>query len=112
MPLDNDAARDRVFLADMLADDYFPRHLVVQGQQILQSVCEAIERHRPADLAGLYAITHAATEAFNALSEDFEAADSEIETAAREAIASDFAFIARTYGYDADTEALIAPRDW
>jgi hypothetical protein len=38
---------------------------------------------------------------------------SEIETAAREAIAHDFDVIAGAYGFaDADIEELIATRDW
>jgi hypothetical protein len=60
----------------------------------------------------LYALTHAATEEFNALAEEFEENDSELETAAREAIAEDFEWIAKAYGFDADIEELIAPRDW
>ena len=49
---------------------------------------------------------------FNTLGEAFYEHDSEIETVARECIAADFAFIASTYGFDADTEEMIATRDW
>ena len=49
---------------------------------------------------------------FNDLQEDFEEADSEIETGAREAIAEDFAFVAKAYGFEADREELIATREW
>ena len=45
-------------------------------------MCEKIEAERPNDLAALYTITHASTEEFNALAEEFEDQDSEIETAA------------------------------
>lgn len=100
------------WLAEMMDDGYFPDALVAKGQQILIRLAEAVEAQRP-DLAGLYVLSHAATEEFNALESEFEDAGSEIETAAREAIAEDFGFIADSYGYlDADLEELIAPRDW
>ena len=35
-----------------------------------------------------------------------------VETGAREAIGGDFDFIAKTYGYNADIEELIATRNW
>jgi len=46
------------------------------------------------------------------LQEEFYENDSEIETAARECIAMDFEFIAKSYGFEADSEELIATRDW
>ena len=101
------------FLREMYDDPYFPDHVVDKGKAVLLRLCERIEAERPADLAALYKLTHAATEEFNALEDDFEAAGSEIETAAREQIAEDFGFIATVYGFaDADVEELIAPRDW
>ena len=74
--------------------------------------CDSIELEKPRDLQALYALTHAATDEFNALAEAFYEHDSEIETAARECIAEDFGFIASTYGFDADIEEMIATRDW
>ncbi|EIG26584.1 DUF5713 family protein, partial [Neisseria sicca] len=39
--------------------------------------------------------------------------DSEIETVARDTIATDMEYIAQSYGFeDADIEELVAPRDW
>jgi hypothetical protein len=100
------------FLAEMLDDDYFPTHLVERGQGILLDLCAAIEREQPVG-AAVYALTHAATEHFNALDEALQAEGSEIETAAREQIAADVDFILHTYGYgDLDLEEAIAPRDW
>ena len=56
---------------------------------------------------------HAATERFNELAEEFEENDSEIETVARDTIATDMEYIAQSYGFeDADIEELVAPRDW
>jgi hypothetical protein len=112
MPVTNAAIVTRALLADMYRDDYFPDALVDKGKAILLRLCESIEQRKPADLDALYALTHAATEEFNALAEEFYEHDSEIETAARECIAEDFAFIAQAYGYDADIETLIETRDW
>jgi hypothetical protein len=100
------------FLADMYRDGYFPNDLVDKGRSILIRLCEAIEDQKPASLEGLYRLTHAATEEFNDLAAEFEAHDSEIETVAREAIGADVAAISSAYGFDADIEELIAPRDW
>jgi hypothetical protein len=97
----------------MYGDDYFPDHVVDKGKAILLRLCERIEAERPADLAALYALTNAATEEFNALEAEFEAAGSEIETVARELIGEEFWFVASAYGFaEADAEMLIAAREW
>lgn len=76
-------------------------------------LCERIEAEQPSNLEALYALTNAATEEFNCLQAEFEAAGSEIETIAREIIADDFWLVASAYGFtDADAEELISTRDW
>lgn len=100
------------FLDEMYRDSYFPDALVDKGKGILLRLCESIELEKPRDLAALYALTHAATDEFNALAEEFYEHESEIETAARECIADEFTFIASIYGFDAETEEMIATRDW
>jgi cytochrome c556 len=101
------------FLRALYEDDYYPDHVLDRGREILLSLCARIEAERPADLAALYALTAVATEEFNALEAEFEAAGSEIETVAREEIAEDFAFVAAAYGFaDADHEELVAAREW
>ena len=75
------------FLGEMYDDDYFPNHLVDKGKAILLRLCSQIEKKQPRDSAAVYALTHAATERFNDLAEEFSSHDSDIETAAREAIA-------------------------
>jgi hypothetical protein len=110
--LQNEAARKYAFLEEMYDDSYFPDHLVDKGKAILVGLCFAIEQQQPQDLAALYALTHAATDDFNELQEEFYEADSEIETAARDCIATDFQFVATAYGFEADIEELIATRDW
>ena len=113
MATTNQKINNYAFLQDMYRDKYFPTHLVDKGKQILLRLCEQIERQKPADLKELYVLTHAATNEFNELSLEFEEADSQIETAARDCIGTDFDFIARAYGFaTADGEALIATRDW
>ena len=109
----NPAVASHTMLADMVNDSYYPAPLVAKGQQILVRLAERIEEHSPRDLAALYRLTHAATEEFNRLAEEFRHADSEIETVARDAISEDFGFLADVYGYtDADLEELVAARDW
>ncbi len=79
---------------------------------ILLDLRAEIESKSPQSLEALYVLTHAATERFNALSTEFDENDSEIETVARDSIGGDFKFIADAYGFDADVEELIAPREW
>jgi hypothetical protein len=112
MPLTNPTIQDHVFLRGMYADDYFPRECVDKVKDVLVRLCEAIERTKPADVESLYRLTHAATKEINDLQQLFEDHDSEIETAARETIAENFAVVAKAYGFDADVEELIATRDW
>ncbi|MEU1039133.1 DUF5713 family protein [Streptomyces sp. NPDC005551] len=113
MSISNQQVLDHAFLRTLYEDDYYPDHVLDRGTAILLRLCGRIEEERPADLAALYALTEVATEEFNALEADFDAAGSEIETVAREEIAEEFAFIADTYGFaDADAEELIAAREW
>ena len=113
MALQNEKMADYAFLSDMYNDPYFPDALVKKGEDILVALCQTIETDPPENLDELYALTHAATDQFNELQDEFADNDSEIETAAREAIASDFAFIAQAYGFEeAEVEDLIATRDW
>ncbi|MFF2555133.1 DUF5713 family protein [Nocardia sp. NPDC058058] len=113
MAITNNQVATRMFLQPLYADPYFPDHVLDKGTAILQRLCERIEAENPSDLAALYELTQAATEEFNVLEAEFEAAGSEIETVAREEIAEDFSFIAAAYSFtDADAEKLIATRDW
>ncbi|MGW2090108.1 DUF5713 family protein [Streptomyces sp. NPDC001880] len=113
MPITNQQVAEHAFLQPLYADDYFPDHVVDKGREILLRLCERIESEQPADLQALYMLTEAATEQFNLLEAEFEAAGSEIETVAREEIAEDFWFVASAYGFsDADPEELIAAREW
>lgn len=112
MTIRNEKLQNYSFLAEMTRDAYFPPHLVAKGQQLLVTLCQTIEASNPKDLAALYVLTHATTEDFNSLAEEFEDNGSEIETAARDCIGTDFEVIAQAYGFEADVEELIATRDW
>ncbi|OKK17182.1 hypothetical protein AMK16_19950 [Streptomyces sp. CB00455] len=113
MSLTNEQVAGHTFLRQLYADSYFPDRVLDKGAAILVRLCERIEAQRPADLAALYVLTQAATEEFNLLEAEFEAAGSGIETVAREEIAEGFWFVASAYGFeDADIEELIATRDW
>ncbi|MBL7497275.1 hypothetical protein I6A84_20355 [Frankia sp. CNm7] len=113
MSISNQRMTEYAFLRSLYEDDYFPGHVLDMGKAILLRLCERIEAEQPSDLADLYLLTQAATEEFNLLEEEFDAAGSEIETVAREAIGEDFWFVAQAYGFtDADHEELIGNRNW
>ena len=109
--LKNQRLQSYAFLQGMYDDGYFPNFLVDKGKAILVSLCEQIEKTKPLGDEVLK-LTHAATEEFNELAEEFGEHGSEIETAARDCIGTDFASILEAYGYDIDVEEAIAPRDW
>jgi len=101
------------YLKEMAKDEYFPPELVRKGQEILERLDAAIAENPPDDVESLMELTHAATEEFNELAEEFGEHDSEIETGAREDIAASFAIVLDKYGFgDVDIEDVIAPRDW
>lgn len=108
----NAKIKDYEFLQEMYEDNYFPNVLVDKGKNILIELCLKIETEKPKDDAAVYALTHRATEKFNSLAIEFEENDSDIETAARDAIGRDFDYILSAYGYELDIEEAIAPRDW
>lgn len=113
MSLQNPKMAAYRFLTEMYEDAYFPDELVKKGEDILMELCQQIEQQNPASLEQLYVLTHAATERFNDLQQEFDEQGSEIETVARDCIGMDFKAIAHAYGFDdADSEVLITTRDW
>lgn len=112
MPITPPELLNHAFLEGMYQDKSFPDLPVDKCAQIFVRLGEAIAAQKPADNAGLLRLTHAATEEFSALAEEFDENGSELETVARETIAADFGVIAEAYGFDIDTEELISPRDW
>lgn len=112
MNISNQHVQQHSFLALMYEDDYFPNNLVNKGKQLLLNLCQRIEAEKPKSLTDLYQLTHHTTHLFNELDEEFQQQGSEIETVARECIVMDFEFIAHSYSYQADGEALTATREW
>ena len=110
--INNEKLKSYAFLKCMYDDAYFPKFLVDKGKSILVELCLEIEATQPKNLDELYKLTHASTEKFNNLEDEFYKNDSEIETAARECIGENFEFIATSYGFKADREELIATRNW
>lgn len=109
----NAAMKKREFLAEMYADPYFPAVLVDKCKAVLVTLCEQIESQKPKDTTSLFKLTHAAVDSINQLEAEFEDNDSELETAAREALADDFGAILEAYGFaDADLDEAISNRDW
>lgn len=108
----NEQLKSYPFLENMYRDDYFPDFLVDKGKLILIELCIQIENKNPKTLSELYEFTQAATNKFNDLDHELFENGSEIETGARESISEDFDFIAQAFGYEADSEELIATREW
>lgn len=111
--IQNEKIKQYPFLREMYSDGYFPNFLVDKCKSILIELSAKIETQKPENLTALYELTHAATDRFNDMENEFHENDSEIETGARECIAEDFMFISIAYGFEnADIEELIATREW
>ena len=113
MKITNSKLASYAMLDEMYRDSYFPKAQVNKVKAILVELCVQIEAQKPKDATGLFKLTHAAVEKINGLQEKFEENDSELETGAREAIAANFDYIVKAYGFtDLDIEDVIAPREW
>ena len=110
--LSNEKIKSYTFLECMYNDGYYPSFLVDKCKRILLSLCKDIETSKPENLDALYKLTHTTTEQINALEDEFNQIDSEIETVARECLAENFEHMASVYGFNADIEELIATREW
>jgi ABC-type Zn uptake system ZnuABC Zn-binding protein ZnuA len=109
----NTKIKDYDFLRGMYNDGYFPDFLVDKVKTILVALCEEIEKENPQNPHALLTLTHSATEKINALEEEFDENDSELETVAREVMGADFEYIVRAYGFtEIDIEDVIEPREW
>ena len=101
------------YVYDMRDDDYYPPHLmqkIVDKLRKFDELLDAGER----DPQKIQARADEVTKNINTLADEFDEADSEIETVARESIAETFYLILKEYGLeeDFDIEELIAERDW
>ena len=101
------------YVYDMRDDDYYPPHLVQKVADELRKVDELLDAGER-DPQKIQARADEVTKNINTLEDEFDEADSEIETVARESIAETFYLILKEYGLeeDFDIEELIAERDW
>lgn len=99
------------YLKDMYNDTYYPKHLVDKIKDEILKVVAFIEEdgHSNDEIQAKFDIM---TDAINDLQEDFEDADSEIETVARDSIGTTVADILEHYKIDIDAEDAIGKRDW
>lgn len=99
------------FLKEMYSDGYFPDFLVDKIKAELENVVTFLETG-VTDLGQIQEKFDAMTIAINDLQEEFEENDSEIETAARDSIATDVIEILKWFEIDLDVEDALGERDW
>lgn len=102
---------DYRMLDDMYKDDYFPDFLVDKIRGLMQKVIEILETGER-NLETIQNAFDKMTLAINALQEEFEDNDSELETGARESIGETVAYILNWFDIDMDVEDAIGERDW
>ncbi len=100
-----------VLLEDMRSDSYFPGFLVDKVENLIVPVISALEQGET-DLHSLQVKFDEMTLAINALQDEFEENDSEIETVARDSIGVTVDYILKWFGIDMDVEDAIRERDW
>lgn len=100
-----------VLLEDMRSDSYFPGFLVDKVENLIVPVIFALEQGET-DLHSLQVKFDEMTLAINALQDEFEENDSEIETVARDSIGVTVDYILKWFGIDMDVEDAIRERDW
>jgi len=99
------------FLEGMYHDGYFPDFLVDKIKGELEKVVAFLETG-VSDLKQIQERFDTMTMAINDLQEEFEENDSEIETAARDSIATDVIAILKWFEIDLDVDDAIGERDW
>lgn len=99
------------YLPGMYQDSYFPGPLVDRVMQQLEMLVVFLEEH-PRSLAEVQDRCDAMTDAINELQDAFAEDGSELETGARDDIATTLAAILTTYGVELDLEDALRNRDW
>lgn len=102
---------DFVFLRDMYQDSYFPRPLVDRLRDKLRELVGFLESG-PHTTEQVQAELDRITCAINDMQSDFEEADSEIETVARDSIGTTVEEILGFFSVDIEIEEAIRERDW
>ncbi len=98
-------------LSSMYRDGYFPDFLVDKVRALIENVVGFLE-NGARDLVKIQNKFDEMTVAINALEEEFEANDSELETVARDSIGETVAYILKWFDIDIDVEEAIRERDW
>ncbi|WP_129598612.1 DUF5713 family protein [Anaerophilus nitritogenes] len=99
------------YLVDMYKDPYFPTFLVDKIKVLIQEVEQFIEEGNKS-LEEIQNKLDNMTLSINALEEEFEESNSELETCAREAIADTVYNMLKHYNIDIDIETAIQERSW
>lgn len=100
-----------VLLEDMVNDDYYPKFLVDKVKDLILPVIELLENGEK-DEAVIQESLDTMTLAINDLQEEFYEHDSELETMARDSIATTIGDILEYFNIDIDLETALAERDW
>jgi uncharacterized protein (UPF0305 family) len=102
---------DFEYLKEMYQDSYFPKELVDKLREIISGIVVFLEggQHTSDEIQGAL---DEMTNKINALQEEFEENDSEIETVARDSIGLTVENILKYFGIDIDIEEAIRERDW
>ena len=98
-------------LSDMYEDSYFPDFLVDKIKENILSLITFLESEPKAPLQ-IQKKLDEMTNAINNLQEEFGENDSEIETVARDSIATTIEYILQYYNIEIDLESALGERDW
>ncbi len=99
------------YLPGMYQDSYFPGPLVDQVMHQLEALVVFLEE-QPRSVDEVQARCDAMTDVINDLQDTFAEHGSELETGARDDIATTLAAILTTYGVELDLEDALRNRDW
>ncbi|HEY0668008.1 MAG TPA: DUF5713 family protein [Sphingobacteriaceae bacterium] len=99
------------YLKDMYDDGYYPNFLVDKVKDLIKKTVSFIEEgnHSKEEIQASF---DKMTVGINALEEEFEENDSEIETGARESIGDTVEKILNYFEIDIDVEEAIREREW
>jgi len=95
----------------MYNDDYYPKFLVDKVKNEIVSLVSFLEAG-PHEEEQVQAKLNDMTNAINDLQDAFYENDSEIETVARDSIATTVEEVLQAFGVDIDIETALEERDW
>ena len=99
-----------VLLEDMVNDDYYPKFLVDKVKDLIIPVIDLLENGEE-NKTVIQKALDTMTLAINDLQEEFDEHDSELETVARDSIATTIGDILEYFDIDIDIETALAERD-